>query len=102
MKSAKTKIELEGDIATVRMQITHPMESGRRKDPDSDQVIPAHYIKELTCRKNDELVLTAQWGPAVSKNPYLRFMLKGAKRGDQLTIVWLDNKGDSDTIHLTI
>jgi hypothetical protein len=31
-------------------------------------------------------VLTADWGPAVSKNPFLQFTLKGAKAGDKVAI----------------
>ena len=31
-----------------------------------------------------KLVLSAQWGLAVSKNPFLQFTLKGAKAGDKV------------------
>jgi len=47
-------------------------------------------------------VLTAQWGPAVSKNPYLSFQFRGAKPGDKLTLSWVDNKGESDQIEVTL
>jgi len=47
-------------------------------------------------------VLTAHWGAAVSKNPYLSFKFKGAKSGDKLKISWVDNKGGSDSIEATI
>ena len=35
---------------------------------------------------NGKTVLTAQWGPAVSKNPFLQFNIKGAKVGDKVTL----------------
>ena len=42
---------------------------------------------------NERTVMTAQWGPGVSKNPYLQFTLRGAKAGDRVAIVWNDNRG---------
>ena len=39
-------------------------------------------------------VLTAQWGPAVSKNPYLEFDFKGGQKGDKVVVTWEDNKGE--------
>jgi len=48
------------------------------------------------------VVMTAQWGPAVSKNPYLAFMFKGAKAGDSVKLAWVDNKGESDSAEATI
>ena len=69
------------------------MESGQRKDA-SGKLIPAWYIQQVTAQLNGKTVLTAQWGPAVSKNPFLQFTVKGAKAGDRIAISWLDNRGD--------
>ncbi|MDH5446607.1 MAG: thiosulfate oxidation carrier complex protein SoxZ, partial [Gammaproteobacteria bacterium] len=38
-----------------------------------------------------------QWGPAVSKNPYLSFAFTGAKAGDSVKLSWVDNTGKSDS-----
>jgi sulfur-oxidizing protein SoxZ len=38
--------------------------------------------------------MSAQYGPAVSKNPLLQFVVKGAKVGDRIGISWVDSKGD--------
>jgi len=46
--------------------------------------------------------MTAEWGPAVSKNPYLQFNVKGAKAGDKVSIKWVDNRGDTRTDEATI
>ena len=43
-------------------------------------------------------VFTALWGPAVSKNPYVKFAFKGAKKGDDIKVSWVDNKGQSDSL----
>jgi sulfur-oxidizing protein SoxZ len=42
-------------------------------------------------------VFLADWGPAVSKDPYVRFSFKGANKGDELNISWVDNTGATDT-----
>ena len=82
-----------GDKATVRVLMSHEMESGQRKDA-AGKLIPAWYIQQVTAQLNGKTVLTAQWGPAVSKNPFLQFTVKGAKAGDRIAIAWLDNRGD--------
>jgi sulfur-oxidizing protein SoxZ len=56
----------------------------------------------VTASLNGKLVLTAEWGPAVSKNPYLQFTIKGAKAGDKVAITWRDNKGESRTDEATV
>jgi len=89
----RIRAQAAGDKATVRVLMAHEMESGQRKD-DSGKLIPAWYIQQVTAQLNGRTVLTAQWGPAVSKNPFLQFTVKGAKAGDKITIAWLDNRGD--------
>ncbi|HEB99571.1 MAG TPA: thiosulfate oxidation carrier complex protein SoxZ [Thiotrichales bacterium] len=91
----KIRAKLAGDTTVVKALISHPMETGQRKDK-AGKKIPAHFIQEVTCEHNGKVVLAAQWGPAVSKNPYLSFRLKGAKEGDVIKLRWVDNKGESD------
>jgi sulfur-oxidizing protein SoxZ len=97
MASIKVRAKLEGDATTVKALIQHPMETGLVKDKKTGQLIPAHFIQEVTCEHNGAVVMTALWGPAVSKNPYLSFKFKGAKAGDTLKMSWVDNKGQSDS-----
>ena len=78
----------------VRVQMRHEMESGQRKDAGG-RTIAAWHIQEVTVLHNDRPVLTAQWGPGVSKNPYLQFTIKGAKAGDRVAILWNDNRSAS-------
>jgi len=47
-------------------------------------------------------VLAAQWGPAISKNPFMQFTIKGAKAGDKVSVSWVDNKGDKRTDEATV
>ncbi len=99
--SIKVRTKVEEDVTTVRLLVRHPMESGNRKDP-AGQSIPAHYIKELVCEHNGKPVLTAYWGPGISRNPYLSFRLAGVKAGDILTIRWEDNQGQRDSLETRI
>lgn len=85
----------------VRLLMSHEMESGQRKDADG-KVVPAHFIREVTARHNGKTVLSAQWGPAVSKNPFVQFTFAGGKPGDRLQVSWVDSKGDSRTDEATI
>ena len=97
MASIKIRAKVDGDVATVKALISHPMDTGLVKDKKTGKLIPAHFIQEVTCEHNGTNVMTALWGPAISKNPYLSFKFKGAKAGDTLKLSWVDNKGESDS-----
>ncbi len=97
----RIRAQAAGGNATVRVLMAHEMETGQRKD-SSGKVIPAWHIQHVTAQLNDKLVMTAQWGPAVSKNPFLQFVVKNAKAGDKVTISWVDNKGDKRTDQATV
>jgi sulfur-oxidizing protein SoxZ len=71
------------------------MDSGFLKD-SAGKLIPPHFIEVLTFEHQGKPIFIANWGPAVSKNPYLKFHFKGGKKGDDLTISWIDNEGKSD------
>ena len=86
-----------GDITEVQALIQHPMDSGYVKDAQG-QTIPPHFIQQLTFEYDGKAVFVADWGPAVSKDPYVKFAFKGAKKGDDLKVSWVDNKGESDSL----
>lgn len=94
-KGIKIRAKVKGDVTTVKSLMSHPMETGQRKDKKTGEVIPAHFIQEVTCEHGGAKVMTAHWGTAVSKNPYLSFKFTGAKKGDTVKISWVDNKGES-------
>lgn len=100
--SIKVRAKVTGGVTEVKALINHAMETGQRKDAKTGQLIPAHFIQEITCTHNGENVLTAQWGVAISKNPYLSFKFSGAKAGDTLKVSWVDNKGETDSVETKI
>jgi sulfur-oxidizing protein SoxZ len=101
MSSIRVRAQLSGDTTTVRALMSHPMEVGQRKNK-AGEPIPAHYIKEVKAEVNGRHVMTANWGPAISRNPYLSFEFTGASAGDTLKLSWVDNKGESDTTEVQI
>ena len=97
----RIRAQAAADKATVRVLMSHEMESGQRKDA-AGNLVPAHFINEVSAALNGKVVLTAEWGPSVSKNPFLQFVVKGAKAGDKISINWKDNKGDTRTDEETV
>lgn len=97
----RIRAQAAGDKTTVRVLMSHEMETGQRKD-SSGKTIPAWYITEVTATHNGKTVMTAEWGPAVSKNPFMQFNIKGAKAGDKVAVTWVDNKGDKRTDEATV
>ena len=73
----RIRAQMAGDKATVRVLMNHEMETGQRKDA-AGKVIPAWFIQEVSAQLNGKPVLTAEWGPSVSKYPSLHFIVKGA------------------------
>ena len=97
----RIRAQVAGDKATVRVLMAHEMESGQRKDA-AGKTIPAWHIQDVTAQHNGKTVMTAQWGPAVSKNPFLQFSVKGAKAGDKVAVTWKDSKGETRTDEATV
>ena len=97
----RIRAQAQGDKATVRVLMAHEMETGQRKDA-SGKTIPAWFIQEVSASLNGKPVLTAQWGPAVAKNPFLQFNVKGAKAGDKISVTWKDNRGETRTDEATV
>ncbi len=97
----RIRAQASGDKTTVRVLMAHEMETGQRKD-SSGNVIPAWFIQDVTASLNGKPVMTAEWGPAVAKNPYLQFIIKGGSKGDKVTITWKDNRGETRTDEATV
>ena len=101
-KGIKIRAKEKGGVATVKALMSHPMETGGRKDKKTGQAIPAHFIQEVTVALNGQDALTAYWSGGVSKNPYLSVKVSGAKKGDTVKISWVDNKGKSESGESTV
>jgi len=89
----RIRAQAQGDKTTVRVLVGHEMESGQRKDA-AGKIVPAWFIQEISATWNGRTVMSAQWGTAVSKNPFMQFSFKGGKAGDKVVVSWIDNRGD--------
>jgi sulfur-oxidizing protein SoxZ len=92
----RIRAAVSGDKTTVRVLVSHEMESGQRRDA-SGKTVPAWFIQNISAVYNGKTVMSAQWGPAVSKNPFVQFSFKGGKAGDTVSVSWVDNKGEKRT-----
>jgi sulfur-oxidizing protein SoxZ len=97
----KIRASLAGDGTEVRVLMSHEMETGQRKDAQG-RLVPAWFIQSVTVTHAGRTVLTAQFGPAVAKNPFLAFRFKGGARGDKVAISWVDSRGDKRSDEATI
>ncbi len=97
MATIRVRAVASGTTTEVQSLIQHPMDSGFVKNAKGE-VIPAHHIEVVQFEHDGKTVFTALWGPAVSKDPYLKFSFKGGKKGDDLKVSWVDNKGATDSL----
>ena len=81
-----------GETITLKTLISHPMESGQRKD-SSGNVIPRSIINRFTCEFNGQLVVDVAMEPAISTNPYFEFEATVPEAGD-FKFTWYDDDGD--------
>jgi sulfur-oxidizing protein SoxZ len=85
----------------VKILMSHEMETGQRKD-GAGKPIPAHFIQQVSATWQGKVVLSANWGTAISKNPFLEFSFKGGQKGERIQVTWTDNMGDKRTDEATI
>ena len=80
-----------GEVATIKTLISHPMESGQRKDSQGN-TIPRQIINRFTCDFNGENVIDVTMEPAISTNPYFEFEVTIPESGD-FQFTWYDDDG---------
>jgi sulfur-oxidizing protein SoxZ len=97
----KIRANVTGDSTEVKVLVAHEMETGLRKDAQG-KTIPAWFIQNFKVTHNDKVVLNAQWGTAIAKNPLVAFKFKGGAKGDKVKITWVDNHNDTRTDEATI
>jgi sulfur-oxidizing protein SoxZ len=97
----KIRAKMEGNVADVKVLMSHPMETGQRKN-ERGELVPVHFIQSVIATHNGKTVLDAQWSQAVARNPFLGFRVRGAKAGDKVTVSWTDTTGDKGSIDTTV
>ena len=97
----KMRATLGQGFTDLRVLMTHPMETGLRKDSEG-KIVPLHFIQNLTVKVNGKPVVEAQTSQAVSRNPVFSFRLKGGAKGDKIEVSWLDNQGESNSTETAV
>lgn len=101
-KSIKIRVTREGQWAEVKSLIVHPMETGLRKDLVTGAEVPRHHITRITYANNGRPVMVAHCSTAIAKNPYFNFGFADAQAGDRLTVEWIDNLGQVDSLETVL
>jgi sulfur-oxidizing protein SoxZ len=101
-KAIKMRAKLKDGVTTVKAVISHPMESGLRKNKETGEPIPAKFIQKITCEHQGKVCLAGNIGPGLSADPYISFSFKGGAKGDTVKLSWADNQGDSDSAEVKI
>lgn len=102
MPSIHMRAQIREGSCLVKVLIKHPMETGLRTQRNSDQTIAAHYIQQVIARHKGEVVLEADWGAAISADPFISFQIDGVEIGDEISLNWVDNQGNSDSTTTTV
>jgi sulfur-oxidizing protein SoxZ len=91
-----------GESVSVRTLISHPMESGQRRDGDGN-IIPRSIINRFTCDFNGENVIDVTLEPAISTNPYFQFEAVVNETGT-FQFTWYDDDGSvyEETADITV
>lgn len=89
------------NITELKIIIVHPMRTGRSKNDDG-QLMPAHFMQLMQVILNGAVIVDAQTGTGISRNPYFTFYLKDAKIGDVIAVNWQDNRGLSGHGEVTV
>lgn len=80
-----------GESIVIKTLISHPMESGQRKDGNGN-LIPRSIINRFTCEFNGQSVVDVTLEPAISTNPYFEFQSLVPESGT-FTFTWYDDDG---------
>ena len=89
-----------GQIVEIKTLVSHPMETGRRKDSKGN-LIPRNIIHTFVAKFAGEEIFRGDFNTGISANPYLAFFFKVPKSGD-LELTWADDQGATATKKIAI
>jgi sulfur-oxidizing protein SoxZ len=90
----------KGEIIEIKTLLSHPMETGLRKDA-AGKVIPRKIINKFACEFNGKPVFSADIEPAVAANPYIQFNARVEESGT-FKFTWTDDDGTVTTTEESI
>ncbi len=96
MIKIKPKKYKAGDIVKVDFIVIHPMETGMRKDKKTGEILPAHYINNITFSFDGKPFTTIKSWETISTNPYYSVNFKVPGKG-KITVDYTDNTGEKNS-----
>lgn len=90
-----------GDAITIKSLISHPMETGLRKDKKTGENIPRRIINRFIASFEGEEIVNVAIEPAVSANPYFQFDMIFPGAGT-IRFEWRDDDGTVYDLEKTI
>jgi len=88
----RVKAKVKGDYVQVKAMFKHPMltyDQAKRKGKE------ANFITHITGKANGKVVFDMSTSQFLSKNPLIKFKFKGAKKGDEFELSYVDLKGNT-------
>ncbi len=95
MAKIKLRPQARKGVIDVKCLVKHPMETGLREK--KGKLVPANHIVHMVLKHNGNVVVDADIGSSISKDPYFRFSVPGAK-GDTIELAYKDSKGKSGSV----
>lgn len=86
----------KGQLFQVKTMITHPMETGLRKD-ENGNAIPRNIINKFVCRYDGVVVFSVALHEAMAHNPFLEFDLRATETG-RIEFIWEEDGGGIYTL----
>lgn len=94
MANMKIKARLKGDVVEVKAMAKHDMLT---YDQAKAKGTEANFITHITAKANGKVVYDVSTSQFWSKNPQFTFSFRGAAKGDEVEITWVDLKGNTVT-----
>lgn len=86
-----TESGLDSLLAT-QLKVSHPNITGMQKDQVTHLIMPAHFVKQVNVKLEDDVIFSAELGISISENPTFGFYLSPGASGGKLTAEVIDNK----------
>lgn len=94
--SIKIRSQQRDGYLEIKVLLRHVMENGRNRDANGD-LIPAHFIRQLKIALDGKIIIRAELGTSISKDPFFSFRLPTTSTFQKCTVDWIDNLGFSDS-----
>lgn len=96
MGSMRIKAKEKNGIVEVKTMFKHDMTTYNQAEKKTGDRENANFITHISGTVNGKTVVDMSTSQFLSKNPIITFSFKGNK-GDDLTLTWVDRKGETDT-----